>query len=204
MYFISLLQIVCLFIVPIVLLVTGVIPGRFRLLVLGIISAVIAGITIQERWTLSQLGIRTDNLAQGIIPYLIFTCAGLCVLFVLAKLLGRRPIQTWWKKSHFLYLFLPISVVQEFAFRGFLIPKLESIITSVVLVIFVNALLFAFLHVIYPHPLINVPLGFLAGIGFTAMYVFYPNLLLVTVSHSVLNFAAVLYSFFSFQEKEHT
>ncbi len=204
MSFTPLLQITFLFIVPIVLLVTGMIPGRFRLLVLGIISAVIAGMTIQERWTLSQLGIRIDNFGESIIPYVMFTCAGLLVIFGAAQFLHRHPVNAWWTQSHFLYLFLPISIFQEIAFRGFLIPKLESIIASVVFVIFVNALLFAFLHILYPHPLINVPFGFLAGIGFAAMYVFYPNLLLVTVSHSVLNFAAVLYSFFSFQEKEHT
>lgn len=66
-----------------------------------------------------------------------------------------------------------------------------------------NALLFAFLHVLYSHPLTNVPFGFLAGIGFATMYVLYPNVMLIAASHGILNFAAVLYSFFSFPEKQY-
>lgn len=201
MYLITLLQIVCLFIVPVVLLYTGVIPGRYRLLVLGVVSAIILGITIQEQWTLQQLGIRLDSIGEGIAPYLVFTVAGLIVIFGAAKLFHRYPVDRWWTKPHFVSLFLPISVLQEVTFRGFLMPKLESVLASALLAILVNALLFAFLHILYPQPRLNVPFGFLAGIGFAALYSFFPNLILISLSHSVLNFFAVLFGFFSFPEK---
>ena len=198
MNLIPLSQVALIFILPVLLLYAGIIPVKYRLLVLVAVSLIILGITVKERWTLQGLGIRTDNLVQSIIPYVIFTLVGLIVIFLLAKFLGKNPVDEWWSQPHFLYLFIPISIFQEFAFRGFLMPKLESIFLSVAIVILVNSLLFAFLHIIYPNPLLFLPLGFLAGIGFAVMYYFYPNLILISISHSILNFFAVLYSFFSF------
>ena len=200
MNLIALTQIVFIFILPVLLLYTGIIPVKYRFLVLVLASLVIFAITIQEHWTPAKLGIRADNFVKSIIPYLIFTILGVLVIYFFAKFLGRSPVNEWWTKSHFVYIFIPISIFQEFAFRAFLMPKLESLFLSAITLILVNALLFAFLHIIYPHPSLNLPFGFIAGVGFATMYYFYPNLILISISHSVLNFFAVFYSFFSFNK----
>ena len=69
---------------------------------------------------------------------------------------------------------------------------------SATAVIVWNALLFAGLHIIYPDLAISLPLIFAGGLGFASLYYVYPNLFLVSASHVVLNFFALLYCFFSF------
>ena len=62
------------------------------------------------------------------------------------------------------------------------------------IVIFVSALIFMYLHTIYLTNKLSLLIMFIAGIGFTLIYLMYPNLILITISHAVLNFTVVLYS----------
>ena len=196
----NLLQIVLFFVLPVVLLYFRTVPVKYRLSILALVSITILGVVIQEQWTLEYLGIRTSNFSQTIIPYIIFTILGTGAIITLAKYFHRKPLDNWWTKTHFLFLFIPISILQEFAFRGFLMPKLTVVFVSPVLVILINSLLFAFLHVIYPNPKLLLPIAFLGGLGFAGMYYFYPNLILISLAHMALNFVAVLYQFFTFPQ----
>jgi membrane protease YdiL (CAAX protease family) len=53
-----------------------------------------------------------------------------------------------------------------------------------------------FLHVIFPNPMIGLPIAFIGGIGFAVMYLRYPSLPLIILSHALINFFVVLYGFF--------
>ena len=53
-----------------------------------------------------------------------------------------------------------------------------------------------FLHSIFPNPTIGLPIAFIGGLGFALMYMKYPSLLLIIISHSIINFFVVLYGFF--------
>lgn len=200
----DLIQIVLLFVLPVVLLHFRVIPVKYQLSVLILVSLIILGLVIQEQWTMEDLGIRTDNFSNVTFPYTLFTIIWVGVIFVLAKYLNRKPVANWWSKSHFLFLFIPISILQEFAFRAFLMPKLTMIFAfaSSILVILINSLLFSFLHIIYPNTKIILPTVFLAGLGLAGLYFYYPNLILISLVHMVLNFVAVLYQFFTFPQVE--
>jgi membrane protease YdiL (CAAX protease family) len=158
------------------------------------------GIVSQEKWSLKKLGLRFDNLKKCATPYLLFTLFGTLGILLLATVLKRGVVSNWWMLQHFQYKFLIVSFVQELAFRGFLIPRLKSIFVSPKAVILINALLFAFIHIVFPQPLQLLPLGMIGGIGFATIYYYYPNLLLITASHAVLNFFVVLFCFFSFQQ----
>ncbi|TSC86616.1 MAG: Uncharacterized protein G01um10147_828 [Microgenomates group bacterium Gr01-1014_7] len=187
-----------LFIAPILLLYFQIIPLQYRFLVLTTIFFVVVFITFIEKWNLKQLGIRVDNLKEAVIPYLALTFVGGVGIIFLAAILGRHPMDNWWTKAHFQYLFIPISFTQEFVFRGFLIPRLKSVSASIPLVILVNSLLYAFPHIIYPLPALSLAMTFIAGIGWATIYYFYPNLLLVFISHMALNLIAVLFCFVGF------
>lgn len=191
-------QIIALFVVPVVLLATGVVPLQYRFWILGLLTAFVIGEMVIKRWPFKTIGLRTDNLKQGIIPYIAFTLAGTIAIVLMAKLLGKQPVTEWWGYSHFLFWFAPISFVQELAFRSYLMPKLEHVVEKTWVVIGINGLLFALMHVIYPDPLLLFPLGLAAGVGFAAMYRAYPNLWLISLSHMVLNFVTTLHCFFSF------
>jgi membrane protease YdiL (CAAX protease family) len=167
------------------------------MIALSIISLITIGIVIVEHWSLAKLGIRLDNIASSLLPYALFTIAGALGIFLIAKAIKRSITADWKKNSHFLGFFILISFAQELIFRGFLMPELEKIFSSAILIIGVNAFLFAFMHAIYPNRKLTLPFAFIAGLGFAAIYFYFPNLVLITIAHSILNFVAVLFSFFT-------
>lgn len=192
------LEIIFLFILPVLLLYFQIIPLRLRFIVLTSIFLIVVLITILERWSLIELGLRIDNLDKALIPYITTTAIGLIGIISLATFLGRHPMDDWWTKAHFQYLFIPISFTQEFVFRGFLIPRLRLLSSYAPFIIIFNSLLYAFPHIIYPLPALSLGTTFIGGLGFATIYYFYPNLVLLFISHSILNFLAVLYCFVGF------
>jgi membrane protease YdiL (CAAX protease family) len=91
-------------------------------------------------------------------------------------------------------------LLQEIAYRGFLFPKLQELSQKWWVVIGANTVLFTFLHIIYPIPGIMLPVAFFSGLALSIMYRYYPNLILISLAHAVLNFIAVLHGFFFFHE----
>lgn len=196
----SIVQVILIFILPVLLIQLNIIPVNKRFLVLLLTTVIILAIVVQEKWSLTILGLENGNFYPSLMPYILFTFLGLISIIIAAKILNRAVVQNWWKQPHFLYLFIIVSLVQEFAYRGFLIPKLQLIFNSAGFVIIINTLLFTYLHIIFPNKKVNLPLIFMGGIGFSTMYLYYPNLLLISLSHMILNFFAVLYGFFSFRK----
>jgi len=201
MKFYVLLQILIIFVLPIGLLYFNIIKKKYRLALLFLSSILVLGIVFIEKIPAHSLGIRTDNLVSSILPYIIFTALALVAILLLALFLHRKPSANWKKDPHFLYLFIPISFLQEFLYRGFLFPKLSSISTNFFWIILANTVLFALLHIIYNNRRINVLFASVAGLSFALMYYFSPNLILISISHAILNFFAVLFGFFSDNSK---
>lgn len=192
------LEIFFLFILPVLLIYLNIIPKEVRLGVLALVFFILIGIVVKEKWSFKSLGIRLDNIQSGLLPYTLFTIFSVGVVFLIARLAHSGTVENWWKDMHFQFLFLPISFIQEFAYRGFLIPRLKGVIASPWLVIVINAAIFAFLHIFYPNAVVNLALTFFGGIGFAALYYRYPNLFLATISHCILNFVTVYFCFVGF------
>lgn len=191
-----LVQIFLIFILPVALLYFKILPADWRVVLLAVSSLFIYGIIRHEHWTHEDMGIRHDNFRKAFPFYLFFTIICIGVLFLLDHKVGTPDINT---KIFFIktfVFFLPVSFFQEFAFRSFLMPRLKEIFKSNYAVIFSNAALFAVIHIIYPNLGISLPLAFVSGIFFAWLYLKYPNLLLVSLSHAVLNVTALLLGFF--------
>lgn len=191
-----LLQIFIIFVLPIALLYFKVVSTDWRFFFVLVGSLFIYGITRHEKWTLRELGIRTDNFRKGILPYFIFTVLGVMVIYA-TDLIFKLPIPDT-KEFYFrtFAFFVPLSFMQEWAFRSFLIPRLQLIYNSQTKIILLNSLLFTFIHVIYPSVSVGIPLSFLGGVFFAWIYLKYPNFLLISISHSILNITALLLGFF--------
>lgn len=194
----KLLEIFLLFILPPALIRFGIISLNSRLIVLFSVIAVIIAIVIKEKWTFKKLGFRIDNFKSSFLPYLLFSVVAGLGITILANLLGGKHTLVLWLDPHFQYWFLILSLAQEFAYRGFLMPRLQEIFKSPLLIIFVNSIIFAFLHIIYPNPSVNLSLTLAGGLGFATLYYKYPNIFLVTISHAVLNVLTVYYCFVGF------
>ncbi len=189
-------QVLFIFVLPIVVLYTNIISTDWRLLMLLVVTLVIYGIIRTEHWPAEKLGLHLHNFKKSVFIYTLFTVIGLVLLFQFAAYLGYHPAPGFWKQPHFLFLFLPISFFQEFAYRGFLIPLLEKISKNNFFIILSSGVLFSFLHIIYPHPEVMLPIALYGGLAFAAIYRLRPNLLLTSVAHAVLNYTAVALGFF--------
>jgi len=188
-------QILYLFIIPILLLYFNVLPDSLHIPMLFTITLLMYGIVKYEKWSSLDLGI-FKHFLKDITPYLIFTIVGVGFLFWLSKISTHNPLLDWWNNYKFLALFIPISVTQEIVFRGVLMKMLRNVFTNPAFIIILNASLFALMHVIFSNATFILPLTFIAGIGFAWIYYRYPNLILISISHCILNFIAMIFGFF--------
>lgn len=175
---------------------------KYRIHVLSLICLITIGIIVLEKWSLFALGIRIDNIKESLIPYIAFTTVGVLCLIMVAKLLKNKPEKAFYKQTHFIFGFVLVSILQEFLFRSFLIPKLSLITSSTIIIILINALLFTFMHIIYFNKKSILILLFVSGLIFAYLYLRFPNFILISISHSILNYFAVMFGFFSEENKK--
>lgn len=190
-------QIVLLFVIPFALIASGLISFYF-LIPLAIFGIGVVTWDIKNQgWTSKKIGFRLDNITSCLIPYTIFTVVGLIITVIISNILGKYPTEGWWTYSYYYVATIPFSFTQEFLYRGYLMEKLKLIFGKPWQIIVVNGLLFAFLHTIYPDALMLFPFGFAAGVAFATIYHYYPNIILITISHVILNLAVISRCYFS-------
>lgn len=188
-----------IFVLPFALVWGGVVPVEYRRWLYAIVG--LAAFAIARRqWTWRELGFRWDNARAAVLPYAAFAIVGAIAIIAVSLAIGRSPRTTWWLAPHFRYgLLLPISAAQELFYRSILIPILQRIVPVRWFVILADAALFAFLHIIFPDPWIVMPVTFIGGILFTAIWLRYPNFWLASVAHVALNAVFVLFCFGSIE-----
>lgn len=195
---IAVLQIFFLFVLPmIVLLSFSTLPHWVHLWILLVVTLSSIGISYSEKISLRDLWIRLDTLKQSILPYFIFWIFWVLFTLLLAKILGNNIVDISWK-IHYQFGFVITSFVQEFLYRSFLMFKLQTLTKNPVIVIVSNALLFWCMHIIFPHALIIFFLTTLIWLWFATLYYFRPNLIAISLSHSAVNYFAVMHCFASF------
>ena len=121
-------QIFFIFILPIALLVFGIVPLAWRMVVLCIAMLFMYGVIQKEHISDEAMGLSKKTFRKSLIPYLIFTLVGAFVFVRLSDVLAIDPDIIWWKHIHFLFLFIPVSLLQEIAYRGFLFPDRKSVV----------------------------------------------------------------------------
>jgi membrane protease YdiL (CAAX protease family) len=184
-----------LFVLPIILLMVDVVPVAQRHWVLIAVVGAVAVVARYHRWSWRDLGCRVDTVRTAVIPYAILATIGAAFVVAIASMSGRAVRLNWWLAPHVWGLFLPISIAQEFLYRSVLIPLLRRIHRASWFVIGVNAALFAFMHVLFPDPQFVLPMTFLAGTAFAALWLRWPNLWLASAVHAVMNLSFVLFCF---------
>lgn len=189
------LQILYLFIIPVLLLYFKILPGNFRFLMLLGVAILLFGIVKHNKWTYKDLGIKKKFL-KDLVPYTLFTVGGVFFLVWLAEVVPHLSFGEWWENAKFLLLFIPISILQEIIFRGVLMNMLKRAFRNPIFIIGLNAFVFALMHVIYLNSTFVLPMTFIAGVGFAWIYYKYENLILISISHTILNFVAMILGFF--------
>ncbi len=191
------IQIVLVFIVPVALIYAKIIPIQDRVFVLAGMVTLFTIVLVYEKWTPGMFFLQENSIKKYFLPYLVFTIIMMLLLIGFGEyIIKNEEIKRWWTHSHFLYLFFIVSFFQEVAYRGYLIPALGKLSRNVPMIVLTNTLIFVFLHTIFPNPMVGLPVAFVGGLGFAIMYLRYPSLPLIILSHAALNFCAVLYGFF--------
>ncbi len=194
-------EVLFLFILPTVLLRYYPLSHKHRFAVFLLIPLILMGIVLWEQWSFAEIGFRTDTLFSAGVAYGIFTIVGILGIILYANSLQRLPRRKWWKHWHFQIGFLLLAFLQQFTFQGFLVHQFQLLSLPSILIVIITAVLYIFIHSIYSDFVAGLPLLILAGVMFAWLYLIYPNILIATLSHAILNFIAVLYGFFS---KPHT
>lgn len=195
----AIIEIFILFILPIILYWLKIVPAKFKFHTLSSICFLTIFLMFLEKWDLNKAGLRIDNLEEALPVYFIASFIGVFAIILSSRFLKLKRMDGWWKNSVFIAGFTVFSIIQEVAWRGFLMPKLEEIIFSATLIIFLNAFLFMLPHVIYSNKKINLTMSFAGGLLFASSYYMFPNLILVSILHMILNFFAILFGFFNFE-----
>jgi len=188
------LEVLILFVFPIWLFYVGAFPDIYHYPGGLVIVLAVAGFAAYDNLSMKDLGFRLDNTKKALPMYTVIAVLSAFFIFAFAHLIGNPLKPQWWTILHFQGIFFLSSFIQEFMYRGFLIPRLKAVLSSPWTIIFVNTSLFLFLHIVCEGWMI-LPLSFVFGIAITAVYYYYPNLLLATIVHAIANFIAALYGF---------
>jgi membrane protease YdiL (CAAX protease family) len=182
---------------PMLLVVWGIVPFVWHIPVMLSMTLFIFYFVHKDKLTKEDLGIVKPKSSKDYLIYLIFILVGLAGILYFAKTLGYTVMHEWYKHPTFLYLFIPISVLQEFAYRSVLTKELEHIFDEDAQVILANAGIFAILHIMYPKAIAVLPLTFIGGLFLALLWKIKPNFYLISFAHVVFNFTAMILGFFA-------
>lgn len=187
--FLSLLA--CTFYVPSALVWLEIIPFHYRFCTLFCVLAGFAYFCIRQRYSLQELGIRTDNLKGSLRWNLLFCLAGavgLCVAYTAGIV---RPRSEGYLPSAYIFYIVFLAPVQEVLFRGILFAEMKRMRSiDDKWIILTATLSFCFLHIIYNHPPLLL-IALISGLVWGILFSKYPNIFGVSLSHSFLGALAM-------------
>jgi len=178
----------------------NIISVEYRLFLLFGVSAVMV-IYGFSTLTPSTMGLTIHNFIKGLAPWGVTTLCMLIGIWIAAQLLRHKHAEDPLRDPHFLFLFIPISIVQQFMYQSVLLQKLLQTFDPLPAIV-ICGLCFGYMHTIFPRRWRNFTLAMTGGIFFSSLFYFYPNFLLAILSHMILNFAAVYFGFFTLLTSE--
>jgi len=186
---------VIIFIFPPIAIHYGVIPGGplTNLITLAVCSISCILIMIREGWGFNELDLKIEKGMPRV--YIVFTLVGIVFLLLMKYILGLELNFEVVQRKYFLAVFVPLCFLQVLCYRVFLIRKLKLLTQSKSRLVALNTIFFTIMHIMFSYKFIII--CFLGGIGFAWVYLQYPSLVLMTISHSILNFTAALLGAFN-------
>lgn len=191
------LELFVLIVLPVSLIRLGVLHPKFRVQSIFLVFAVCALLFTLRDTDLTTIGFTEENFTSALEFYGLAALVGVGFVALLARVYKRRFEPDWYKDFHKIVFFVPLSFVQQFIFQGFVLHELLPVFHPFAAVV-TTAVLFGYMHTIYPNPLRNMVITTIAGIGFSSLYLYMPNLVAISLCHAVLNFAVINFGFFTY------
>ncbi len=183
-----LIDVFAIYLLPVILLTTGIVPFRLRFYALALMTVVAMVLSTTRQYSMERLGLTRPALMKLI----GFTILPPLVALALMYPLGFVGRLTQVPATGFYLFFMTISApAQEFLFRSFLFVALASNgVTRRPAVILISALLFAGMHLIYRDAW-TLALTFLAGLIWALLFSRTRNFFMVAASHACLGAIAI-------------
>jgi len=190
------LEIVLIFVLPVLWFLLGLGTNEIRLYVFEIFVVLVLVLAISRKMNFRGMGFRLDNFWKSLKLLLPGTILAVIIILVLFKLnIGTKYFfGQWWKNNFFPYYVLLGTFSQEFGFRGYLLMRLKSLFKNPLLIILINALLFAWLHILHYRVFVIVE-AFVFGAYLTWVYLKQPNIFAATLAHAVVGAFVIILGF---------
>lgn len=180
-----------LYILPVVLILTKVIPFSDRFLVLTITGVLIIGLAMLNEIALADLGFNHQNLLPAIKDILPVTIISSVLMIIFYLNHGMRIDNTDITWYFYLFYISLSSPLQEFLYRSYLFNRLAQIQLNQGSIIIITAILYSFAHSIY-QDLTTVLLSLIIGLYWAYHYNRFKNFYSITLSHTILGIIAIL------------
>lgn len=180
-----------LYILPVVLILTKVIPFSDRFLVLTITGALIIGLAMLNEIAPADLGFNYQNLLPAIKDILPVTIISSVLMIVFYLNHGMRIDNTGIPWYFYVFYISLSSPLQEFLYRSYLFNRLAQIQLNQGFIIIITAILYSFAHSIY-QDLLTVLLSLIIGLYWAYHYNRFKNFYSITLSHTILGIIAIL------------
>lgn len=178
--------------VPVALIWLEVIPFKYRFYTLFFLLAGFAGYAYKRRYSLYELGFRTDNLRLSLYSNLVFCLVGSLGLYLTYNAGWLRPKAGEYLPWIYVFYILFLAPAQEIFFRGILFAEMKrSRIADQRWILLISTFSFCFLHIIYQHPPLLI-MALLSGLTWGGLYIKWPNIWGISLSHSLLGAFAIL------------
>ena len=180
-----------LYILPVVLILTKVIPFSDRFLVLTITGVLIIGLAMLNEIALADLGFNHQNLLpaiKDILPVTIISSVLMIIFYLNHGMRIDNTDITWYFYVFYISLSSPL---QEFLYRSYLFNRLAQIQLNQGSIIIITAILYSFAHSIY-QDLTTVLLSLIIGLYWAYHYNRFKNFYSITLSHTILGIIAIL------------
>ena len=187
--FINTIIIVGLYILPVILIFTGIIPFDYRFITLGIVGLLIILSAILRRVSLSETGFNQPNLIPAIKNILPITLICACSSIFYYHFYGTRIDNSGIPIYFYAFYILLSAPLQEFLYRSYIFYILSEVNLSRYFLI-ISAVLYALAHVIY-NDIPTVILSLIIGIYWAYHYIRFKNLYSIAFSHIVLGIVAI-------------
>ena len=180
-----------LYILPVVLILTKVIPFSDRFLVLTITGVLIIGLAMLNEIALADLGFNHQNLLPAIKDILPVTIISSVLMIAFYLNHGMRIDNTGIPWYFYVFYISLSSPLQEFLYRSYLFNRLAQIQLNQGSIIIITAILYSFAHSIY-QDLPTVLLSLIIGLYWAYHYNRFKNFYSITLSHTILGIIAIL------------
>jgi hypothetical protein len=171
---------------PAILVWKRVIPFRFRLHTLTVLTVFGVAYAVVRKFSWHDLGFRRDTLKKSLVWNLGLSLIFLVILTIMYALglTGESTAPSW--SLYFVFYVFISNPSQEFAYRSLLFAEMEDVgIKRPLWRILISAITFSFLHIIF-NRILNLVLTLFLGIVWGTIYEKYPNFWGVALSHAVL------------------